>query len=123
MFDIGFWEVFLLFIVGLVVVGPERLPTVARTAALWVNKARRMAAEVRDEVERELRVEELKRSISQQAPLDEMKQLAQRVNTINADLKAEALDVSRSLQGDVSKPPSPATGGNASALKSDAEAK
>ncbi|MCP5420770.1 MAG: twin-arginine translocase subunit TatB [Gammaproteobacteria bacterium] len=97
MFDIGFWEVFLLFIVGLVVVGPERLPTLARTAALWISKARRLVNEVRDEVERELQVEDIKRSISQQAPLDEIKQLANRVNAINSDLKAEARNITQDL--------------------------
>ncbi|MEE4377039.1 MAG: Sec-independent protein translocase protein TatB [Candidatus Competibacteraceae bacterium] len=93
MFDVGLWELMLLFIIGLVVVGPERLPSLARTVALWINKARRMVSDVRDEVEKELRVEEIKRSIRQEGTVDEMQQLAKRINTINSDLKADVMNV------------------------------
>jgi len=93
MFDIGLWELMLLFIIGLLVVGPERLPSLARTVALWINKARRMVSDVRDEVEKELRVEEIKRSIRQEGTVDEMQQLAKRINTINSDLKADVANV------------------------------
>jgi sec-independent protein translocase protein TatB len=103
MFDIGFWEVILLFIIGLVVVGPERLPSLARTAALWINKARRMVSDVRDEVEKELRVDEIKRAIKQEGTLDEMKQLAERINTINSDLKADVMDKSPSTMPSLAK--------------------
>ena len=68
MFDIGFWEILLIFVVALIVVGPERLPGLARTAGLWVGKARRIVAEMKSEVERELQMDELKRSIQQQIP-------------------------------------------------------
>jgi sec-independent protein translocase protein TatB len=44
MFDIGFWEMAFIGVIALVVIGPERLPGVARTAGLWVGKARRMPA-------------------------------------------------------------------------------
>lgn len=87
MFDIGFWEIILLCIVTLVVVGPERLPRLARTAGLWIGKARRMVSEVRAEVERELRIEELKDSINRQGNVEEFKQLADRVKAINSDLR------------------------------------
>ncbi|NJN47672.1 MAG: twin-arginine translocase subunit TatB [Candidatus Competibacteraceae bacterium] len=93
MFDVGLWELMLLFIIGLVVVGPERLPSLARTVALWINKARRMVSDVRDEVEKELRVEEIKRSIRQEETVGEMQQLAKRINSINSDLKADVMDV------------------------------
>ncbi|MEZ5582343.1 MAG: Sec-independent protein translocase protein TatB [Candidatus Competibacteraceae bacterium] len=93
MFDVGLWELMLLFIIGLVVVGPERLPSLARTVGLWINKARRMVSEVRDEVEKELRVEEIKRSIREEESVSEMQQLAKRINSINSDLKNNVMDV------------------------------
>jgi sec-independent protein translocase protein TatB len=95
MFEVGFWEIFLIFIVALVVVGPERLPGLVRTVGLWVGKARRIVTEVKDEVERELRLEELKHSISQQSHLDEMKQLAERVKSINSEIQT---DISHTAQ-------------------------
>ena len=42
MFDVGFWELSLIGAIMLVVLGPERLPGVARTAGFWIAKIRRM---------------------------------------------------------------------------------
>ncbi len=43
MFDVGFWELAVIFVVGLLVLGPERLPKVAQQLGQWAGKARRMA--------------------------------------------------------------------------------
>lgn len=43
MFDVGFWELAVIFVVGLLVLGPERLPKVAQQVGQWAGKARRMA--------------------------------------------------------------------------------
>ena len=43
MFDVGFWELAVIFVIGLLVLGPERLPQVARQLGSWAGKARRMA--------------------------------------------------------------------------------
>lgn len=89
MFDIGFWELVLFLGVALIVVGPERLPRLARTAGLWLGRARRIVSEVKGEVERELRMEEIKQSISKQDAFEEMKQLANRVKSINSEIHEE----------------------------------
>ncbi len=60
MFDIGFWEMFLILILALLVVGPERLPKAARTAGYWFGKARRYVEGVKEEVASEFDVSELK---------------------------------------------------------------
>ncbi len=54
MFDMGFTELLLVGIVGLLVIGPERLPGTIRTTMVWVNRIRRSFNDVRTEVEREL---------------------------------------------------------------------
>lgn len=54
MFDVGFWELTIVAVVALLVVGPERLPVLARTAGKWLNRMRRMARELRYELEREV---------------------------------------------------------------------
>ena len=59
MFDIGFWELSLIAVIGLLILGPERLPRVARTAGLWVSKLKRMVADVKSNIDEELRMEEL----------------------------------------------------------------
>lgn len=66
MFDIGFWELFLVMLVALLVVGPERLPGLMRTLGLWVGRARRTLQNVQDEVRRELAAEDLKRTLEAQ---------------------------------------------------------
>jgi len=63
MFDIGFSELFLIGIVALIVLGPERLPKAARFAGLWVRRARAQWHSVKGELERELAAEELQRSM------------------------------------------------------------
>lgn len=63
MFDIGFSELLLIAIVALVVLGPERLPKAARFAGLWVRRARNQWDSVKQELERELEAEELKRNL------------------------------------------------------------
>jgi len=89
MFEIGFWELVMVGVVALLVVGPERLPGLARTAGLWLGKARRMLADVKAEVDRELQLDELKQSLRQQADLNGMKDLGDRVKSLRQELQAE----------------------------------
>lgn len=65
MFDIGAGELGLIAIVGLLVLGPERLPRVARTAGALLRKARQSWQSVRADIEREMAAEDLKRTIHQ----------------------------------------------------------
>ena len=67
MFDIGALELVLIGVVALLVVGPERLPKLARTAGLWMGHARRALASVKDEIDREIKAEELKQILRKQA--------------------------------------------------------
>lgn len=53
MFEIGFWELALIAVIALLVLGPERLPEAARTVGAWVARARRFVRSMTDELERE----------------------------------------------------------------------
>jgi sec-independent protein translocase protein TatB len=66
-FDIGFLELLLIFVVALLVLGPEKLPYVARTIGLWIGKIKRSIAGVQMEVERELRFEEMRQQAEARA--------------------------------------------------------
>ena len=59
MFDIGFAELLLIGVVGLLVVGPEQLPGAVRTVMAWVNRFRRSFDQIRTEVRRELHNDEI----------------------------------------------------------------
>lgn len=91
MFDIGFGELLLIAVVALVVLGPERLPKAARFAGLWVRRARNQWDSVKQELERELHAEELKRNLD--AVRQSMRQAEQemRDGTRQVQQQAEAL--------------------------------
>lgn len=75
MFDIGALELLVIGVVALLVVGPERLPHLARTAGRWVGRARRALLSVKDEIDREIKAEELREILRRQnarKPLDEI---------------------------------------------------
>ncbi len=79
MFDIGFAELVLLMLVGLLVLGPEKLPRVARDAGLYIRKARRAWNQMRHSIEQELDAAEMRRVLeetqeSTQAAVDDLKQ-------------------------------------------------
>ena len=61
MFDFGFSEMIIVGVVALVVLGPERLPVVARTAGEWIGKAQSFVAQVKSDIDRETELSELKK--------------------------------------------------------------
>jgi sec-independent protein translocase protein TatB len=95
LFDIGFWELSLIMVIILIVVGPERLPKMARTAGLWIAKVRRMVSDVKADVERELRAEELRGNLDKGA-LDDLKRAASEVRSIGRDLHRDVGESARS---------------------------
>ncbi len=72
MFDIGFWELLMIAVVALVVVGPERLPKLIRVVGLWVGKANASVQSIRNEISQELRAEELKQALNKTIDLSDI---------------------------------------------------
>jgi sec-independent protein translocase protein TatB len=87
MFEIGFGEIALILVIALLVVGPEKLPGVARTLGLWLGKARRFVASVKADIDRELQTEEIKRLLDKQA--QDMAQLRSMLNETKAAIDPE----------------------------------
>lgn len=79
MFDIGFWEIIFILVITLLVVGPERLPRIARTAGLWVGKMRGFVASVKADIDQEIAAEELKKVLAKQASVPELEELIDQV--------------------------------------------
>jgi sec-independent protein translocase protein TatB len=88
MFDIGFWEILLILVLALVVIGPERLPGAARQAGFFIGKARRYIEGVRSEVESELDVGEFKRMLhNQEVQINELQQqLKSGIDNVKSEL-------------------------------------
>lgn len=68
MFDAGFSELVLLFVIGLLVLGPQRLPKVAAEIGKWVGRARRTATQLRRQLEREIELSDLEQPPTQPKP-------------------------------------------------------
>ena len=81
MFDVGFMELILIGVVALVVVGPDRLPALARTTGKWVGKMRSFVSNVKTDIDKELKAEELKQVLEKQ------KEMANPVESIFEDTK------------------------------------
>lgn len=99
MLDIGFTELLLIAVIALVVFGPERLPGAIRTTAYWVGKLRRSFQNAREELERELNVEEIKRQIHNENVMRELEKT-------KASLEESLSDPSNELSNDNSSEPS-----------------
>ena len=89
MFDFGFWEIILILMVALIVVGPERLPGLARTAGLWIGKAKRFVTEVKAEIDQELATDELKKALNKQEAMNDVYEIIEETRKVTSDIKQE----------------------------------
>ena len=87
MFDVGFFELLLVFVIALLVLGPERLPKVARQVGYWTGRARSAFNNLRYELEREAHNQEM-----QQKFRDQMEQLGIDEQSLSGEPKAESED-------------------------------
>lgn len=87
MFDISSWEILVIAVVALVVIGPEKFAGLIRNAGRWIGQARRVAATVREEIKNEIdKAEELKKLAEEQKELVELhKTIADTKETIPVD--------------------------------------
>ena len=92
MFDIGFSELLLVGVIGLLVLGPERLPGAVRTASLWIGRIRRQFHEIKTEVEREIGADEIRAQLRNEQILDDLRQ------------SREALEASAKEIGELARP-------------------
>jgi sec-independent protein translocase protein TatB len=105
MFDFSFGELALIGTVALVVLGPERLPKVARTVGEWVGKAQRYVSQVKSDINREMELAELKKL------QEEARQAAQSVQSslseVRSDLTSLESELSKGATGDGSAEATP----------------
>lgn len=96
MFDVGFQEVVLIGVIALLVIGPERLPTVARSVGRWVGKMQRFVAGVKRDLQSELNTDEVRKLLNSQE--DQIRELKEMVNETRSDFEKTA----RSASSDIS---------------------
>lgn len=94
MFDIGFWELLLIAIVGLLVLGPERLPSAIRGVQRMVSGIRQYSQKMQSELDHELRIKELHEHLKQ-AESQDLENLSPELQRSLVELQSAAADVQR----------------------------
>lgn len=106
MFDVGFFELLLIGLVALLVVGPERLPKLARTAGMWVGKGRRLISSVKADIEQEIKAEELKKILEEQKRSNPVHEVIEEtrgaLNSIKSQTESAVTSATKAASG---KPP------------------
>jgi len=98
MFDMGFAEMLIIGIVALLVIGPERLPSVARKTGTYVAKIKRFVSNVKSDVEREFRTDELQEMLKKQQ--EELSSLKDIVNETKKDADLGSIEKSMRESGE-----------------------
>lgn len=101
MFDVSFGEILIIAVVALIVIGPEKLPKVARTLGLLAGRMQRYVATVKGDIERELKADELRKIHSdvthevaalESEMTNEVRQANSSANSILNDIESSASD-------------------------------
>jgi sec-independent protein translocase protein TatB len=102
MFDIGFSELLVIGVVALIVIGPEKLPRVARTVGHLAGRLQRYVSDVKADINREIELDELRKMRdSMQKAASEME------SSVNSELSKTADDLNQSLEADKPKEEAP----------------
>lgn len=93
MFDIGFSELCMVALVSLLVIGPEKLPKVARVAGFWIGKTRSMLASLKAEIREELHAEEIRQALKQESGMKEFKEMLDEATDTAYSIKSSVNDL------------------------------
>ncbi|WP_338804563.1 Sec-independent protein translocase protein TatB [Xenorhabdus griffiniae] len=98
MFDIGFSELLLVMIIGLVVLGPERLPIAVKTVVGWIRVLRSLAANVQNELAQELKLQELQDTLKKMEEKADLQSLSPELKASMEELKEAAESLKNTYQ-------------------------
>jgi sec-independent protein translocase protein TatB len=106
MFDIGFSELLVIGVVALIVIGPEKLPRVARTVGVLAGRLQRYVSDVKADINREIELEELRkmRDSMQQAASEFQSSVQSEVSKTEAELNQTAAELNQSVENVVKDP-------------------
>jgi sec-independent protein translocase protein TatB len=94
MFDFGFWEIAIIGIITLIVVGPEKMPALARKAGLYVGKFKKFVSKIQNDINNEIKSEELIDQLSIKAEESSLSQTVEEVKSSIDEIKKEAAKIS-----------------------------
>ena len=105
MFDVGFSEIVVIAVVALIVIGPERLPKVARTLGHLFGRMQRYVNDVKSDISREMELDELRKL--QASVQDAARAIEQTVNKEISGTESQLNSIAQSVSEAVQPPPSP----------------
>ena len=98
MFDFGFWEFGLIAVIALIVVGPDKMPALARKAGLYAGKLKAFTTKIKNEINDELETDKLKEAISFSVESSSISESLSEVGDISDVIKQEGNKVINSLK-------------------------
>ena len=103
MFDIGFLELATVMIVGLLVIGPERLPGAIKTGVIWFSRLKRSLSDARAEFEQQIGADEIRREIHNEQVMESMKQISEARASLEEKINDFKNEVEETAQSDSSE--------------------
>ncbi len=98
MFDIGFLELLLIFVVGLLVLGPERLPVAIRTISVAIGRMRRSFNSIREEIEREIGADDIRQQLHNEEVMASLQAAERELAEFKGDVIKSGEEAERDLQ-------------------------
>lgn len=89
MFDISFIELLVVFVVALLVLGPEKLPGAVRTGALWVGRAKRSFGKVKAEIEQQINADDIRRQLHNESIMADIDKARKNADQLLKDTRKE----------------------------------
>ncbi|WP_295873995.1 Sec-independent protein translocase protein TatB [uncultured Zhongshania sp.] len=100
MFDIGFAELLVIAVLGLLILGPERLPGAIRTTSLWIGRLRRSFNNIRSEIEKEVGADEIRRQLHNESILASLKETKNTVKNEIQNAEQQLSEAENSIAAD-----------------------
>ncbi|SRR5690554_821022 len=85
MFDIGFLEIVVILVVGLLVLGPERMPVAIRHTGLWLGRFKRRYRQIREEIEQEIGADDIRRQLHNEEIMESLKASKEEMQRLRDD--------------------------------------
>jgi len=112
-FDVGFTELMLIGVIGLLILGPERLPGAVRTGSLWLGRLRKQFSEIKAEVEREIGADEIRNQIHNESIMRDLQKtrdaLDSTAKAMRDPIKAAMEHAADSINSDETNKPAPSS--------------
>lgn len=100
----SFWEFFVVFVVGIIVIGPDKLPEAIRTGMLWFGRIKRTVTDTRAEFEQQLGIDEIRRELHNERVLESLRKLEEARDEVRksiSDAEAEVEDIASAVDDDI----------------------